>query len=732
MFLAISCPKFGSRSRNTRASARLPPWLDARFAPRLRRGVLRPSGRGSRTLARKRSAVVNNNFVRVVRGQNEPMTLCLLLTVFGGLMAALHGEGIRDRFLRALVLFGVALVVITESLGALDAVRRGPLILCWSTVVLIALVLAIRQRFRFAPTTLNADPVVLICSAGIVAILTLTAVTAAFSPPNSADAMAYHMPRVVYWAEESSVRFFPTQYFNQIMLQPLAEYMMLLTYVLSGGDRLINFVQWFASLASIVAVSSAARMLGAEKRGQAIAALFCATLPAGILASSGAKNDYWLAMWLVAAIYFALRFAKSHRLTDALFLGAALGLAVLTKATAYLFAPWPLAAIFLARAGKSRRRLAAGALIAVAAGLALNGPQYVRNYGLSGSILGFDSAQGDGFFRWRNETFGWKETVSNMLRNLSEQLGARGATWNEGVYHFVLQAHQRLGIDVNDPGTTWRGSSFGPPQNANHEANAPNRWHLAIMLAIWCVLILRLLRRRERHRPLYALALFCAFAAFCAYLKWQPFMARLLLPLFVLSAPLAGVIGGIGGHTGGPVRRWLAPLVQLLICLFLLSNARLPLLENWVRPLKGPRSVLHTPRSAQYFADMNQWNNQASYWKAVDLLAGSNCGVVGIDITNLQLEYPLQALLRERKPGTRFIHTGVQNVSARYPQPIDARPCAVACLSCAGDLKRLRLYGDYQTSVRVDQFVIFLREGAKPGGAGVGRGVAAQGAAPQP
>jgi 4-amino-4-deoxy-L-arabinose transferase-like glycosyltransferase len=649
-------------------------------------------------------------------GQNEPMTFCLLLTVLGGLMVAVHGEGIRDRFLRALVLFGVALVVITESLGAFDMIRYGPLILCWSTVVLIALVFAIRERFRFrfAPTSLNADPIALICSAGIVAILTLTATTAAFSPPNSADAMAYHMPRVVYWAEESSVRFFPTQYFNQIMLQPLAEYMMLHSYLLSGGDRLINFVQWFASLASIVAVSSAARMFGAEKRGQAIAALFCATLPAGILASSGAKNDYWLAMWLVAAVYFALRFTKTHRLTDALFLGAALGLALLTKATAYLFAPWPLAAIFLARAGKSRRRLAAGALIAVAAGLALNVPQYVRNYGLSRSIMGFDSAQGDGFFRWRNETFGWKETVSNMLRNLSEQLGARGATWNEGVYYFVLQAHKRLGIDVNDPGTTWRGSSFGPPRNANHEANAPNRWHLAINLAIACILVLRALRRRERERPLYVLALFCAFVAFCAYLKWQPFLARLLLPLFVVSAPLAGVIGEIGEHTLGPIRLRLAQMVQLLICLFLLSNARLPLIENWVRPLKGPRSVLHTSRSVQYFADMSQWDTQASYWKTVDLLASSNCDVVGIDITNFQLEYPLQALLRERKPETRFIHTGVQNVSARYSQPIDARPCAVACLACAGDLKRLRLYGDFRTTVRIDQFVIFLRESAKP------------------
>lgn len=637
----------------------------------------------------------------------------LLPAVFAGLMAAVRGEDIRDRFLRALVLFGVALVAITESLGAFGLIGRGPLILCWSAVLWIALAAARRQRFRFrsALTSPGADPVVIVCFAGIAVILTLTAVTAAFSPPNSADAMAYHMPRVVYWAEQSSVRFFPTQYLNQIMLQPLAEYLMLHTYVLSGGDRWINFVQWFASLASIIGVSSVARMFGAEARAQAIAALFCATLPAGILASSGAKNDYVLAMWLVAAIYFALCFTKTRRLADAMLLGAALGLALLTKATAYLFAPWPLAAIFLVRAGKSRGRLAAGALIAAAGVLALNVPQYVRNYGLSRSIMGFDSAQGDGFFRWRNETFGWKETASNMLRNLSEQLGARGSTWNDGVYHFVLQAHRRIGIDVNDPRTTWRWSSFATPRNANHEANAPNRWHLAIILIVSFALILRAFRRRERERPLYALALLCAFVAFCAYLKWQPFLARLLVPLFVLAAPLAGVIGEIGGRAFGPKRRW---LVQLVVCLFLLSNARLPLLENWVRPLKGPASVFHTPRSAQYFADMSQWNNQASYWKAVDILARSNCGTVGIDITNLQLEYPLQALLRERKPASRFLHTGVQNVSARYPQPIAAPPCAVACLDCAGDAKRLRLYSDFPASTAAGKFVIFLNPPAAP------------------
>jgi 4-amino-4-deoxy-L-arabinose transferase-like glycosyltransferase len=665
--------------------------------------------------------------------------ILLLPATFAALWwAAAAADGWRDRFLRAAVAFGLTVVLATEMLSAFGLLRRGPMVAVWSVALLAALARGWRTR-RPAPwrgMRPRVDAIILLAIVGCLAIVIATGVTAAYSPPNSTDAMAYHMPRVVYWAEQGSVRFFPTPYLTQIMLQPMAEYWMLDGYLLAGGDWFVNFGQWFAALGCMIGASAVAGLLGARARGQAIAALFCATLPAGILAASGAKNDYVMAMWAVAAVYFALQwrenlerltgeirigpenrgacptkgaqeggagaFACQPSLIDALFLGAAVGLALFTKATAYLFLPWPIAAVLLPAVWRQRRRAAPLAIAALVCALAVNLPHYWRNWDLSGSVMGFDSAQGDGLFRWRNETYGWKQTVSNMLRHAAEQLGGRSSRWNQGVYDFVLAAHRDLGIDVNDPATTTRWSVYEAPRNANHETNAPNRWHLLLLAVVACILAWRALRARDRRRAVYALALVCGFVVFCAYLKWAPFVARYQLPLFVLGAPLAAVVEEFGW-------RWLRPLwIQLAICLFLLSGARLPAIENWVRPLRGPRSVLRVSRDNQYFADMTHWENRASYFAAASALEGSACRTIGIDIHNLQLEYPLQALVREARPDAQFVHTGVDNVSRRYAPSVAAVACAIACLDCLGDDARLNLYRAFPTRVIAGKFVVLL------------------------
>lgn len=608
------------------------------------------------------------------------------------LFPAAHGW--REALAGALLLFGASVALLTEALSPFHLLSRGPLALSWILLCLVALAAWVHGPRAVKPEWPGAIDALLI--AGIAAVVWVVAFTAVLSPPNSADAMAYHMPRVVYWAQAASVRFLPTPYYNQVMLQPLAEYIMLHTYVLSGGDHFVNLVQCLGSLGSIVGISLVAQAMGAGRRGQAIAALFCATLPNGILQASGAKNDYLAACWLVLMVWYALRFRESGDRTDAVGMGLALALALFTKATAYLFAPPLLAAVFAPVAWRERARLLRAAAAAIACILLINGPQYWRNLALSGSPLGFDSAQGNGVYRWRNERLGVRPALSNLLRNLSDQLGARSPAWNQGVYQVVVGVHGWLGIDPDDRDTTWPGARYAPPRNANHEANAANRWHLLLLGLAAFPLAWLAWRGKQRRWTWYYGGLLGGFLLFCLYLKWQPFLARLELPLFVLGSPIAGWL----------LERLRPQLLSVAICLFFLNNARPYLFENWTRPLEGPKSLLRTPRAGNYFNDMVQWNNRASYLEAVERTLRSGCEEVGIDISENQLEYPYQALLLEADPRIRFVHTGVS------PRP--PRPCVVLCLDCEKNEDKIKLYRSTGEPVAIGRFLLFISPGKGP------------------
>jgi hypothetical protein len=583
----------------------------------------------------------------------------------------------RRAYVSFAVLAGALVAMMTEALSALQALTQTGAVIVVMMIAGIALVM-FRREARFSWNHSWTDVGLIGGTAGILGIIAFTAI---LSPPNSADAMAYHMPRIVYWTQQRSVAPFATPYLNQVMLQPFAEYFMLHSYLLTGGDRFVNLVQWFGCATSVIGVSLIAAQFGAGRRGQILAAVFCATLPNGILQASGAKNDYVLAAWLVAAVFFL------GEGVSPILAGCALGLAFGTKATAYLFAPPLITAILILRPW-SLRSLG----IVTMCALGLNLPQFFRNIDLSESVLGFDSAHGDGRFRWRNETFGWRETASNLIRNSTEQLGGPGEGWNQWLYTAAVSLHQHIGMNVDNPNTTWLWAAYHAPRNTNHEADAGNRWHLLIL-----TLSFALLPWRSRRLLLYASSLIAAFVLFALYLKWQPFMARLFLPLFVLASPIAGI----------PGEKIRPPIVQIALCLFLFNNARPYLFENWVRPLKGPHSLLHSSRDADYFSDMSQWNNRETYFRAVEEVERLNCSLLGIDINDLQLEYPIQALLTKWNPSIQFMHTAVSNPSAKYARP--GRPCAVLCLDCEGDETRIARYRDFGALQRIDKFLLFSK-----------------------
>jgi len=187
-----------------------------------------------------------------------------------------------------------------------------------------------------------------------------------------------------------------------------------------------------------------------------------------------------------------------------------------------------------------------------------------------------------------------------------------------------------------------------------------------------------------------------AFVLFCFYLKWQFYLARMFLPLFVLGAPVVGV----AAEKLRPVA------LQAILCLFLLNNARPYLFENWVRPLKGPNSIWRTARDGQYFNDMGQWDNRAAFEQAVAAVDAAGCDQVGIDINQFHVEYPFEALLRERRPGVQFAHTGVNNASSRFAK--DRTTCAVVCMECAGIKSRMDPYEALGTPRQFGRFLVYF------------------------
>ena len=570
-----------------------------------------------------------------------------------------------------------------EMLSVFHAIGRTALIGWWGVGLILC---AWRVRWSVVPPRLSWLEAVL--AAGIGAVLGIVGWIAIVSPPNSTDAMGYHLPRVLYWAQAGSVEFFPVHYYPQLTMPPLAEYFILHTWVLSGGDRFANLVQWGAMAASMFVVSGIAGRLGASRWGQWMAAVLVVTLPNGILQASGVKNDYVLALWVVAAVYFALERGGGA------WLGCAIGLAILTKGTALLFLAPLLIAVMAGRWLRWRGWVAAGVCA-----LAINAPQLARNLVLSGHPLGFRTAHGDDGdrgFRWSPDSIGAGSVVSNVMRFSAEHLGARSERWNRGVYDAVVAAHRALGLDPDDPATSWRWAKFEPPRNSNHEVNAANRWHglllLLVPLAAW-------LPAGRRRWLIYWVGIASAYLLFCAMLRWQPFMIRMQLPLFVAGMPLVAVM------LDRIAPRW----VGLVLCLFLLNAARPYLFENWVRPLRGENSILRVPREDAYFNDMKQWGNRDLYRQAVDRVAASGCRAVGIDNSLYQLEYPLEALLRERAPEVRFLHTGVENLSAGYPQVPAIAPCAVVCFECAGVTAKERAYAGWGDPARIGNWLLWLR-----------------------
>ncbi len=452
----------------------------------------------------------------------------------------------------------------------------------------------------------------------------------------------------MHWIQDGNVAPFPTNITKQVNLTPGTEYAILQFQLLSGGDGLANIIQWFSFIGTLIGVSLIAKELGADHNGQVLSAAFCVTIPIVILQASSTENHLSTAFWLVCFVYFSLHAFHHTRSIDILIIGLGLGLAILSKSTAYFFAtPFVILIVLWVFWSKERNRIWLWVVTAVIV-LAINSGEYFRDYSLYKTPLGpWVASQEYGF---NNNIITPASITSNIIRNLALYLSTPSDRINQYLDKLVQKIHNSIGISENDPRTTWSGNlHFSVRPISFEEDLAGNPLHLLLIIGTfgYCVAFLK---KTPRVALYYILAVTSGFLLFCIFLKWQDWNRRLQIPLFILGCAIAGM-------AVAKIRPWY--ISNAIVGLFLV--AAIPwLIAGQPRSLIGNTNIFNVSRNEQYFAERP--NAYRPYQLAAQQIEQMQVSNVGLFMGPSHYEYPLWVFLSQlHRPLPRIEHVDINN-----------------------------------------------------------------------
>jgi hypothetical protein len=613
-------------------------------------------------------------------------------------------SGWQHSFLLTAVTLGGYMVIYSEVLSLFHALALPWIVACWGIALVAVLWFGWRQgllkkggevtwhqihSFRFFD----------ICMVLLLGAILLTLFDVVIkSPPNNTDSLLYHMSRVMHWAQDQSLRHYPTAYDAQLIDPIFAELGILNLRSLWGNDLVAGLVQWFCMVGSLIAVSAVSKILGASRRGQWAAVAFAASVPMGILQATSTQNDYVVAFFLISSVYFVLLARKRELFIDeSVSLGAVLGLGILTKGTAYpIFLPVVVWFAFIRlRKFKFRPTIIQGMVLAIVV-LALNVGYWTRNIITFGGPLG-----SSGWFSGKvAETFSPGVFISSMTGNVLMNFATPYDSFNASITSWYKNTFSHL-----DPNA----GSFELIWAWNHEdlAGSP----LQALLVPVTLALLFIFRKRVGESALkwYLCVTLGSFLVLVFVLKSVTFGIRFQLPFWIAFAPLFGIA---------------LTLIKLdklvvVITLGIILTAVPYVIFNRTRPLIAMRNVkepytipcfsdslgctsgtiLNEPPKTILFANWLQ--NREPYSAATDLVLASGCQSVGLRLDSHDLEYPFWWLLNAPQSGIRIESIDTSPLFQRY---VDAnfKPCAIICTICSDKprLHNLDLSGDF-SSVRV-------------------------------
>ncbi|MBD2577311.1 hypothetical protein [Oscillatoria sp. FACHB-1406] len=599
----------------------------------------------------------------------------------------------RSSVLLAAITWGLIIVAIVEILNIFSAISFFWISGFWIVVnfnLLLILFFGVssRRRVHKIQFSLKLPTYSLILLISIVSISLIIGTIAIVSPPNTWDAMTYHMPRVVHWIQNKTVAHYPTNYLPQLYQSPWTEFAILNLQILSASDRFANLVQWFSMIASIVGVSLIALELKASPSGQIFAAVFVVTLPMGILQASSSKNDYAVSFWLICLAYFILVGTKSKiSFVNYWAVGSSLGLALLTKGTAYLYAI-PFYSWFIFKIFHQRNRnyfySSIASIFTTSIAILINIGFYYRNINLFKTPL-YSPPE------YKIDTIALPLFISNVVRNIAIHLPIPfDSIDNTFIETAIVKFHSTiLNIDVNDSRITSPGVYFGINLLPNFEATAANPFHCYLILLglVLSIVSIKKIIQQKTLTEYFCITTF-AFLLFCLLVKWQPYQSRLHLAIFILYAPFVGKF----------FEDILKQRFLFYVAMFLIIFSSICLFFNETRPILNQTNIFNTERTDQYFMDRPDLRDE--FIGASQFVKNQKCNRVGISLKADDWEYPLWVLLKENSNSAMQLQqVRIENLSRVKEHEFfynQFNPCVVVDLGTTSNKAIMTEFGLYQ------------------------------------
>lgn len=592
----------------------------------------------------------------------------------------------REIFLISFLIFGSLVFLSTEILSLFKMFSFKPLCVFWGVAVVMALTLNVMARKRrlvwdlpgiFSFSTVEKSLLVfIVLEAGILAVI------AFIVPPNTWDAMTYHMSRVAHWIQNSSVVFYPTNIDRQLFINPFAEYWIAhFQILLKGSDYFANTIQWLSMVGSLVGISLITKEIGLGRLAQILSVFLVITLPNAIVESNSTQTDFVATLWTVIGVYFILRSINHGQTKNALAAAVAVFLAFYTKgSTLFILVPFIVWMVIdgltvkIKQSSRIRRQFLWHIGLVVLAAVLSNGIFMAKNNFFMGSP--FSPGEKAHIVNIANP----KEIISNNLLHYGMHLRLGIDPIDDVVTAAAVEKlHNLMGYTTQNSPANFPGLKLNYVDFPFYEDEIPNFiFSLILMFGfIWFLIF----RKREwgTFKGKFFWMTFLCFFILNSLVKWSPFDGRYHLAFFILFAPFLAEIFA-ARKKGGLIA--LCVLFVVLTIPFIFFNSSKPFVGGNLpifykkEPKYGGPSILKAERQYKYF-----YNHPAvglPFILAMKGIMSSGCREIGIRTGGDTWEYLLWASLQQSGERFRIEHVLVTNSSKALQYPLgEFSPCMI-------------------------------------------------------